>query len=477
MPPDAGTLSKGDLTIERILEEKKTFDLSIKYEKFGHGDGDLGWTLPGTLLISDLVPTGAPVDSMFGGFLWSVTSADAAPDKAPSTPSAVSTLPTSTNLLHVSIESYVEERSDRIGHILIATSADRRLNLLSPDSSMTLLKSNNYLHDSPILSCAVIGKKYLTSVTTSMSGQVILYDHVTDKVLEERRDHKKYVVKLATWEGPRGTWVATAGWDAKVLLYRVIVDNAGQALALGPPVASIILPTNPEAVLFIDHPDDNTPVLIVTRRDSTSLHYYRLPYLGTTSESVSSTAELQLIGRQNLAPHSNAWIAFSPSSIAISPKDPTLLAVATSAVPHMKLIIVRLLVPPLGNPELLASHTEPATQADQTRANLAVQDKEDGAILVHANTLAPQTPYSTPQVCWRPDGSGVWVNGDDGALRGVEVKTGKIVTVLKGGHEVGSKIRSVWAGWIGGSDGGAREEWVVSGGFDRRLVIWKVGDE
>ena len=155
------------------------------------------------------------------------------------------------NLLHVSIESYVEEGTDRIGHILLATSADRRLNLLSPDSTMTLLKSYNHLHDSPILSCAVLGRRYLTSVSTSMSGQVILYDHARDKILEERRDHGKYVVKVATWEGPRGAWVVTAGWDAKVLLYRVRVDDAGQALALGPPVASTTLPTNPEAALFI----------------------------------------------------------------------------------------------------------------------------------------------------------------------------------------------------------------------------------
>ena len=409
------------------------------------------------------------------GVSYAVTFANAVLDEAPSTPFAVSTLPTSTNLLHVSIESYVEEGTDRIGHILIATSADRRLNLLNPDSTMTLLKSNNHLHDSPILSCAVLGKRYLTSVTTSMSGQVILYDHVRDKVLEERRDHRKYVVKVATWEGPQGSWVATAGWDARVLLYRVRMDDAGQALALGAPVASITLPTNPEAALFIKHPDEDTPILIVTRRDSTSLHYYRLLCLGTPSETASSPAELQLIGRQNLAPHSNAWIAFSPSSIAISPTDPTLLAVATSAVPHMKLIIVRLLVPSLGTAVFSASHAEPATQADQTRVSLAVQDKEDAAILIHASTLAPQTPYSTPQVCWRPNGSGVWVNGDDGALRGVEAKTGKIVAILKGGHEVGSKIRSIWAGWVAGSDDGAREEWVVSGGFDRRLVVWKAG--
>lgn len=54
-------------------------------------------------------------------------------------------------------------------------------------------------------------------------------------------------------------------------------------------------------------------------------------------------------------------------------------------------------------------------------------------------------------------------------MRGVEARTGKVVSLLKGGHEAGSKVRSIWAGWVG------EEEWVVSGGFDRRLVVWRVG--
>ncbi|MCJ1255376.1 hypothetical protein MMC24_003192 [Lignoscripta atroalba] len=444
LPLDAGTVEKGDLTIERILEEKKVFDVSVRFERVGGGDGEKGWSLP-----------------------------------APSNPITVSTLPTSTNLLHVSVESFEDAETVEPSQILVATTADRRLNFLAPNKDITLLKSNSHLQDSPILSCKVLGKTYLTTITTGMSGQVLLYNHAQDTVLEERRDHKKYVVKVTAWEESEAAWVATAGWDAKVLVYRLSKHEDGHYRALGPPVASLDLPTNPETVLFLKHPDSDIPILLVTRRDSTSLHYYNLP-----PPSQSTPTSLQLLGRQNLAPHSNAWIAFSPSSVALCPTDPTLLAVATSAVPHMKLLLVRLLLPPL--PSRSSSTTTPtpipgpaATQAAQTLSNLAIQDREDAAILIHASTLAPQTPYSTPQVCWRPDGSGVWVNGDDGVLRGVEARTGKIVTTLKGGHEVGSKIRSIWAGWVDEEAGRGKErkEWVVSGGFDRRLVVWKVNRE
>ncbi|KAK4955668.1 hypothetical protein LTR10_006607 [Elasticomyces elasticus] len=51
LPADAGTVSKGDLTIEQLLEEKKTFDLSRDFEKLGvEADDGKGWRTPGKSL-------------------------------------------------------------------------------------------------------------------------------------------------------------------------------------------------------------------------------------------------------------------------------------------------------------------------------------------------------------------------------------------------------------------------------------------
>jgi WD40 repeat protein len=312
----------------------------------------------------------------------------------------------------------------------------------------------------------------LTTISTAMSGQVVLYNHKEGKSLGERRDHSKYVVKVATWELPSAVWLATAGWDAKVFLYLLQVNAQGSVESLNSPVSSLMLPTNPETIMFIKYPNSEIPLLLVTRRDSTLLNYYKLPSSNEISDSSTADLELRLIGIQNLAPHSNAWTPFSPSSIALCPTDPTLLAVATSSLPQMKLIIVRLLLPHLTE-STTASNVPAAatTQAAQTRQDVAIRDREDAAILIQVSTSAPQTPYSTPQVCWRPDGSGVWVNGDDGVVRGLEAKTGRIVATLKDGHEVGSKIRSLWAGFV--DFNGMREEWVISGGFDKKLIVWR----
>ncbi|MCJ1316597.1 hypothetical protein MMC15_001918 [Xylographa vitiligo] len=487
LEPDAGSIEKGDLTIEKILEEKKVFDLSVRFEKFGDGNGQQGWTVPGAVFIR---PSSAPY-CLYIDIHISVSS-DRAPihdlpkalhyisksithiSTAPSEPTIVTTLPTTANLLHVSVDTFQQPSptgQPSTAQLLLASSADRRLHLLATDRSLTLIDSLTHIQDSPILSCLSLGTPHLQTITAGMSGQVVLYDHHARRALDERRDHTKYVVKVALWNGtPHGPHLlATAGWDAKVnlhILSRSAAAAGGAYDALNDPLASVTLPTNPETLLFAQDPATGSLFLVVTRRDSTSLHYYRVHTPSSTSASLTPA------GTQNLAPHSNAWIAFSPSALALSPTDPTLLAVATSAVPHMKLLLVRLLFPPAATS---APPAASATQAAQTRAVLARQDREEAAIQLHVNTLAPQTPYSTPQVCWRPDGSGVWVNGDDGVVRGVEVRTGKVVGLLKGGHEVGSKVRSVWAGWVGVGEG--REEWVVSGGFDRRLVVWKVGEE
>lgn len=396
--------------------------------------------------------------------------------EAPSRPHAISLLPTSSNLLHVSVlEASVNPATLHSSRqLLLASTADRHLHIISPLAPpFHLSDSLTDLHDSPILSCAPVSQSELVSLTSSMSGQVVIYHHGDDRLLDRRRDHQKYVVQVATHVDEDHTWVATAGWDGRVFVYLVHAEGGYQ---LGNPISTLSLPTNPEAVIFVREDPAARPLLLLTRRDSTHLHYYCLPPLDQHRSSLANpcrheTGILKLVGKQNLAPHSNSWVAFSPSSIAVCPTDSSLLAVATSTVPHMKLLFVRLLWPS----SLLDGLQTPeqTTQASQAVANLRIQEVEHAAILVCMSTLAPQTPYSTPQVVWRPSGSGVWVNGDDGALRGIEAKTGKIIATLKDGHEPGSKIRSIWCGCIE-NDEGNWPEWVVTGGFDHRLVAWSI---
>lgn len=343
--------------------------------------------------------------------------------------------------------------------VMFATTADRRVNTLDVPSC-GLRSSATGLQDSPVLSCLAFRENYV--VFASMSGQIVIAD-LAGNIVEKRRDHAKYVVNVKIFDSAERSLLATAAWDNKINIYALPTSGTP---TLGDPIATISLPSKPESILFLQHPESQQPILLASRTDSTHLYYY------------TTEAEPRLLGRQNLAPHSNAWVAFTPSALAICPTDSSLLACATSAVPSMKLLIARMLIPPwnvettsaplslLRTSLLDDSPGVTETQASQAREALALADKEDAAILIHCTTLSPQSAYSTPAVAWRPNGSGVWVNGDDGAIRGIEAASGKIIATLKG-HDPGSKVRCLWAGDVAG------KEWLVSGGFDQKLIVWK----
>lgn len=449
LPEDAGTTNPGDWTIEKILEEKKQYDLSLAFEKKGD-DRLTGWPLP-------------------------------APSKA-----FEPDFPITSNVLCVSGN---DKSVGGEGNIFV-TSADRSWARLSPSTPFALLGAVPNSHGSPVLSISSLDKGFIFS--TSMSGQLMLHDS-QGRLLDKCRDHLKYAVQVVSGYTRHGRWiVATAGWDQKVHIYapeHELAENFqpsaqyyGEEPYIGgllrDPIHTIPLPSNPESMVLVQHPDTLDLYLVVSRRDSTFLYYYCIT---PTSDEASSgrsseiTYSVQESGRQNLSPHSNAWIAFTPSCLAVCPTDPTLLAVATSHLPHMKLIVVRLLFPGL-SPDPTFNSTavgsQPLTQASQTRANLALQDREDSAITLHVTTMAPQTPYSTPQVVWRPGGHGVFVNADDGVIRGVDTHSGKVVAMLKA-HEVGSKVRTLYSLW----ETGGKAEILVSGGFDKKVFVWRTEKE
>ncbi|CAG5179313.1 uncharacterized protein ALTATR162_LOCUS9140 [Alternaria atra] len=435
LPPDTGSASDSPTTIESILQEKKTFDLSLNFEKLGVDDKERGWTVQ------------APLD-----------------------PKVVESLPNRSNILSVSVLDLLLPSAPEIRQYVAVTTADRQLHLMDPSShAFDCVHTISNFQDSPTLDVVPIDSRRL--LIASMSGKLTLFDTATNSVLEERKDHSKYLVKISTWSSEgKPILVASAGWDARVVLYQL--DNSVGQPRLGDPVATLSLPSIPESTLFVTLPGDQTPVLVVARRDSTFLHYYAVP----SPESPAFT----LIGKQNLAPHSNAWVAFTPSDIQVCPTNPYLVAIATSSTPHMKLLIVKLLLPPtrssVSDTQTSLEPDGPVTQASQARAELLVADKEEAATLVNVSTLAPQTSYSTPRLVWRPDGSGVYVSSDDGVVRGIEAKSGKLISSLKA-HEPGSKLRCLWAGqMVGpdahGSDGNGKAEYLISGGFDQKLIVW-----
>lgn len=368
--------------------------------------------------------------------------------------------------------------------LLMVTAADRRLMLLDPGDSFNVVRSITQFQDSPILTYVILSLRYI--FCGSMSGSVFIYDIKLDRIIAKRKDHSKFVVRLAAFDAGNGhTWIASAGWDRKIFIYDIVVGD-GATPIVQEPMGHIDLLTNPEAILLRQDPDTGQVHLVGTRRDSTFISFYNLSHL--SARHGDDTTTISPAGQQNIAPYSNAWIAFSPATMALSPTDRSRVAIATSSVPHMKVLIVRLLFPkeeshPNATVDLqsrVVQHQGPIADAVDTRPSAEgppsasqLQGREEAAVYLHCNAFAPQTPYSTPAIAWRPDGSGLWVNSDDGIIRGLDASTGKVTATLEG-HEPGSKIRCLWAGWANmASHGDPADECLVSGGFDQRLIVWR----
>ena len=285
LPPDIGAASDSLVTIESVLQEKKKFDLSLSFEKLGVDDNERGWAA-----------------------------------RAPAQPKVVRSLPNRSNILSVSVLNLLLPSVADIRQYIAVTTADRQLHLMDPRTQdLQLAHTFSSFQDSPTLDIVPIDSQHL--LIASMSGKLTLFNTASNTVLEERKDHTKYLVKLSTFTLEDGVMlVASAGWDAKIFLYQL--DVRTEKPRLRDPVATLTLPSIPESTMFVTLPGDETPVLVVARRDSTFLHYYAVP----DADSRSFT----FVGKQNLAPHSNAWVAFTPSDIQVCPTNPYLVAVATS---------------------------------------------------------------------------------------------------------------------------------------------------
>lgn len=318
-----------------------------------------------------------------------------------------------------------------------------------------------------------------------MEGVLDILDSKNLETVYSVRNHSRFAVMVTAYEETEKDriWLATAGWDWKVMVYKLDYDEHDHLLPFEEGVNfNIEVTSNPECVLITRDQDTNNLILVLSRKDSQYLEYYLLDSPAQTEQQ----GEISYLGRQNLAPQSSAWTPFSPSYFKRCPTDPGLLAISTSSEPYMKILIVRMLI--LSSPQ--AQEQEQSDTLSTSFSNLSLsqsqsqtqtQHREDSAILMQCTAPAPQTPYSTPQIAWRVDGSGVWINGEDGVVRGVDLSSGEVVAVLGGkgekkGHEVGSKVRSVWAGVVRSTseDGKEKEEeWVVSGGFDKRVIVWR----
>lgn len=138
--------------------------------------------------------------------------------------------------------------------------------------------------------------------------------------------------------------------------------------------------------------------------------------------------------------------SFSPRFITISHKGNgiPLIAVATSHEPYMRIIIISLI--------------------DFDSTSIARNQ-----IIKNLNTLSPQDKFSQPLISWKLDSkekeSGIWVMGEDGIIRGLDIVDDKVVVEL---NQHQAKIKD-FTSFINNNG----DEILITSGIDRQTLEWK----
>lgn len=204
-----------------------------------------------------------------------------------------------------------------------------------------------------------------------MDGSSHLLSTATHQSIWSVKDHTKYVVRIAVSDD--GKWMASAGYDKHIILYRAIGDGDEVTYQK---IYSKHLKTNPEAIVFLP----GSTHLVYTAREDNYLRYIKL------EEDMSEPDET----RYNLNPNGDDWVSFSILCIGIHP-----------SLRHLSL------------------------QSDTPIARILVVPFHSSERLLTLFTSSEQSIYSNPRHSWLSSGAAVAVSSDDGIVRIVDLR-GKV---------------------------------------------------
>lgn len=272
-----------------------------------------------------------------------------------------------------------------------------------------------------------------------MNGMFYLSEWKDDTLntITEFPAHKRLIVDAKYIKFNDTRYIITLGWD----FYLRLIKLENQQFS----VLSEVKLTQ-QGTCFDVTNYENQLVIVLGKLENTLLDVYTI-----------NQDQLGLLYKISLNDAEFTSSSFSPRCITIQSNAAIpVIAVATSHEPYMRLIIVS-----LKEIELI--------QQDSQNAPI-----KRNQIIKNLNTMSPQDKYSQPIISWRlihpenthPKNSGVWIMGDDGVIRGVDLIHEKPILTLSGAHQ--GKIKE----FITYFDSEYNER-LISCGVDREVTIWK----
>lgn len=288
---------------------------------------------------------------------------------------------------------------------------------------------------------AVIGKVVIKAIVEIDDKRVILVGmngkanlvklDVEEKSIEiigECQLHKKLIVDAKYIKIGGTEYIVSLGWDFHVRVFK-LEDNVFDMVDE--------FKLNVQGSCFDVTEYNGSLVIVLGKNEFTFLEVLSLV-----------DSKLKLIYKISLNDAEFLTSIFTPRNVQIfySGNGTPLIAVGTSHEPYMRLIVVTL-------SEFAFYLTQDETPIRRSQ------------IIKNLNTMSPQDKFLTAVISWRLDGSGVWVMGEDGVVRGLDLNKEEVV-VENSAHQ--GKIRAFVNG--AGEDG---KEIAVACGSERSITVWK----
>ncbi|KAK6456034.1 uncharacterized protein RJT20DRAFT_127799 [Scheffersomyces xylosifermentans] len=288
-------------------------------------------------------------------------------------------------------------------NVLFLTTNDFRLIGIDLESQKVIFSLINVLNRIVIKKILVDGDHL---VLVGMDGKFYNYTYTFGNGeiqltrVAEFQAHKRLVVdaKYIVFEGQQ--YIVSLGWDFFLKVFRIVGDEFEF-------LSEYKLATQGTSFDVVNYNDQL--VVVLAKNENTLLDVL----------TVDNGKQLTLRYKISLNDAEFSSSSFSPRYIAIQQLGDSvpLIAVGTSHEPYMRLIVVSL--------KELPSLKKTEDESIQIKRN---------QILKNFNTLSPQDRYSQALISWRvadEKSIGVWVAGEDGVVRGIDLLDEKIVVELK----------------------------------------------
>ncbi|CCH42300.1 hypothetical protein BN7_1844 [Wickerhamomyces ciferrii] len=329
-------------------------------------------------------------------------------------------------------------------NVLIITSNDKSTIIWDISNSKILFKFFG-LHPS-VGKCAYPINNSNKFISCGMDGKAKLFklESLVDEpiLINEVQLHRRLITDIKIWKNPNNQdelYIFSIGWDG--FLNASIINNDEIILK-----SQFKLLSNP-TTLAIGTKDQN-PIIFITRLDSTQLFTFTY-----------KNDRLWEILRISLNDAEFSSHGFTPMSISLSNDiitNDTLIAIGTSHIPYMRIIITKIPELELGNIDLNQSLEQQLSSVPITR----------GQILGNYNSLAPQDKFSQSLINWKLNSkSNIWIGSDDGCLKLLNLHNGEILLNLSKGHN-GNRIKS----FINVLEND--KEVLFTSGIDKKLNYW-----